>query len=119
YPGGTTCEATADVDGKYAVEVHDRVNLKGGEELEVTATDKAGNTTDKATTTVADKTAPDAPTADEVTSESPSGKGRAAPVSTITVNRPGHDPITGTVDDNGNYEIDLPKDLQGGEEVTI
>ena len=119
FPDGTTSKATADRDGNYSVEVPDSVNLKGGEELEVTATDKAGNTSDKATTTVSDKTAPDAPTADEITSESPSVKGTAEPGSTITVNIPGHDPITGTADDNGNYEIDLPKDLQGGEEVTI
>ncbi|MCY1565070.1 Ig-like domain-containing protein [Staphylococcus pettenkoferi] len=119
FPGNKTGTATADEDGKYTVEIPDEVKLSGGEELEVTATDKAGNTSDKATTTVADKTAPDAPTADDITSESPSVKGKAEPVSTITVNMPGHDPITGTVDDNGNYEIDLPKDLQGGEEVTI
>ncbi len=119
FPDGTTSKATADQDGNYSVEVPDSVNLQGGEELEVTATDKAGNTSDKATTTVSDKTAPDAPTADEITSESPSVKGKAEPGSTITVNIPGHDPITGTADDNGNYEIDLPKDLQGGEEVTI
>ena len=119
FPGNKTGTATADEDGKYTVEIPDEVKLSGGEELEVTATDKAGNTSDKATTTVADKTAPDAPTADDITSESPSVKGKAEPGSTITVNIPGHDPITGTVDDNGNYEIDLPKDLQGGEEVTI
>ena len=119
FPGNKTGTATADEDGNYTVEIPDEVKLSGGEELEVTATDKAGNTSDKATTTVADKTAPDAPTADDITSESPSVKGKAEPVSTITVNMPGHDPITGTVDDNGNYEIDLPKDLQGGEEVTI
>ncbi len=119
FPDGTISTGTADNNGNYSVEIPDSVNLKGGEELEVTATDKAGNTSDKATTTVSDKTAPDAPTADEITSESPSVKGKAEPGSTITVNIPGHDPITGTADDNGNYEIDLPKDLQGGEEVTI
>ncbi|WP_145474165.1 Ig-like domain-containing protein [Staphylococcus pettenkoferi] len=119
FPDGTTSTGTADDDGNYIVKIPDDVDLQGGEELEVTAKDKAGNTSDKATTTVSDKTAPDAPTADEITSESPSVKGKAEPGSTITVNIPGHDPITGTADDNGNYEIDLPKDLQGGEEVTI
>ena len=119
FPDGTTSTGTADDDGNYTVKIPDDVDLQGGEELEVTATDKAGNTSDKATTTVSDKTAPDAPTADEITSESPSVKGKAEPGSTITVNIPGHDPITGTADDNGNYEIDLPRDLQGGEEVTI
>ncbi|RQN01251.1 hypothetical protein COR53_00095, partial [Staphylococcus pettenkoferi] len=74
---------------------------------------------DKATTTVADKTAPDAPTADDITSESPSVKGTAEPVSTITVNMPGHDPITGTADDNSTYELHLPKDRQAREEATI
>ncbi|WP_256277934.1 Ig-like domain-containing protein, partial [Staphylococcus sp. HMSC071G07] len=90
-----------------------------GEELEVTATDKAGNTSDKATTTVADKTAPDAPTANDVNSEDDTIKGKAEPGSEVTVNIPGHDPITGTADDEGNYSIDLPKDLQGGEEITV
>ncbi|WP_206169776.1 Ig-like domain-containing protein, partial [Staphylococcus argensis] len=119
FPDGTTSTGTADDDGNYTVKIPDDVDLQGGEELEVTATDKAGNTSDKATTTVADKTAPNAPTADEITSESPSVKGKAEPGSTITVNIPGHDPIKGTADNDGNYSIELPKDLQGGEEVTI
>ena len=119
FSDGTTSTGKADKDGNYTVEIPETVDLQGGEELEVTAKDKAGNTSDKATTTVSDKTAPDAPTADEITSENPSVKGKAEPGSTITVNIPGHDSITGTADDNGNYEIDLPKDLQGGEEVTI
>ncbi|MGW8054951.1 Ig-like domain-containing protein, partial [Staphylococcus shinii] len=61
FPDGTTATGTADDQGNYTVEIPSNVDLNGGEELVVTSKDKAGNTSEEATTTVTDTTAPEAP----------------------------------------------------------
>ncbi|MCU5746297.1 Ig-like domain-containing protein [Staphylococcus sp. SQ8-PEA] len=119
FPGGVTATGKADDDGNYTVKIPDNVTLNGGETISVTATDRAGNTSSGGSTTVADKTAPEAPTADDVTSESDKLTGKAEPGSTITVKIDGHEPITTTADDDGRYAVDLPTDLNGGEHITI
>ncbi|RQN01247.1 YSIRK signal domain/LPXTG anchor domain surface protein, partial [Staphylococcus pettenkoferi] len=78
-----------------------------------------GHTSDKDTKTQPDKTQPQAPTAADITTESPSVQGKTEPGPTITVNIPGHESITGIVHDKGNYVIELPMVLNGGEEVPI
>ncbi|MEJ7358470.1 Ig-like domain-containing protein, partial [Staphylococcus epidermidis] len=89
--------------------------LKGGETLPVTSTDKAGHTSDKATTTVTDTTAPDVPTINSVTSEDKTITGTAEPNSTVTVTFPDGTTATGITDENGNYVINIPsrEDLKG------
>ncbi|RQN01245.1 hypothetical protein COR53_00140 [Staphylococcus pettenkoferi] len=59
---------------------------------------------------MADKTAPDAPTANDVNSEDKQLTGKAEPGTEVTVDIPGHDPIKGAADQDGNYSIDLPTD---------
>ncbi|MEJ7422953.1 Ig-like domain-containing protein, partial [Staphylococcus haemolyticus] len=76
--------------------------LKGGETLPVTATEKEGKKSDKATTTVAETTAPTVPTVNPVTSEDKTITGKAEPGSTVTVTFPDGTTATGTADDNGN-----------------
>ncbi|MEJ7301593.1 Ig-like domain-containing protein, partial [Staphylococcus caprae] len=67
FPDGTTATGTADDNGNYVIDIPSNEDLKGGETLPVTATDKDGNKSDKATTTVADTTAPTVPTVNPVT----------------------------------------------------
>ncbi|MGJ5711443.1 Ig-like domain-containing protein, partial [Staphylococcus equorum] len=71
--------------------------------------------------TVTDVTAPDAPTVSEVTSESTQVTGTGESGTTITVKLPDGSVITGTVDSQGNYAIDLPVDkkINGNEELVI
>ncbi|WP_436856021.1 Ig-like domain-containing protein, partial [Staphylococcus caeli] len=57
FPDGTTATGTADDEGNYTIDIPTNVDLKGGETLNVTATDKDGNVSDEATTTVTDTTA--------------------------------------------------------------
>ena len=121
FPDGKTASATTDADGNYVINIPSSEDLKGGETLPVTSTDKAGNTSDKATTTVTDTTAPDVPTINSVTSEDKTITGTAEPNSTVTVTFPDGTTATGTADDEGNYVIDIPanEDLKGGETLPV
>ncbi len=121
FPDGTTATGTADDDGNYTINIPSSEDLKGGETLPVTATDKDGNKSDPATTTVADTTAPSVPTVNPVTSEDKTITGKAEPGSTVTVTFPDGTTATGTTDDNGNYVINIPanEDLKGGETLPV
>ncbi|MDN8836863.1 Ig-like domain-containing protein, partial [Staphylococcus aureus] len=88
FPDGTTATGTADDQGNYTVEIPSNVDLNGGEPIRVVAEDKDGNTSEEATTTVTETTAPAAPTVNEVTSEATTVSGTAEPGSTVTVTFP-------------------------------
>src|SRR5699024_9559426 len=121
FPDGTTATGTADDQGNYTIDIPSNVDLEGGEEIVVTSTDKDGNTSEEATTTVVDTTAPSAPTVNEVTSEDTQISGTAEAGSEVTVTFPDGTTATGTADDEGNYTIDIPSnvDLEGGEEIVV
>ena len=121
FPDGTTASGTTDADGNYVIDIPANEDLKGGETLPVTATDKDGNTSDKTTTVVTDTTAPTVPTVNPVTSEDKTITGKAEPGSTVTVTFPDGTTATGKTDDNGNYVIDIPanEDLKGGETLPV
>ncbi|MDU0477615.1 Ig-like domain-containing protein, partial [Staphylococcus chromogenes] len=96
-------------------DIPSNVDLKGGEELPVTSTDKDGNTSDSTTVTVTDTTAPEAPTVNDVTSDDTTISGKAEPGSTVKVTFPDGTTAEGTTDQDGNYTIDIPSnvDLKG------
>ncbi|MBO1198874.1 putative Ig domain-containing protein [Staphylococcus simiae] len=121
FPDGTTATGTADEDGNYVIDIPTNVDLKGGETLPVTSTDEAGNVSDPASTVVTDTTAPTVPTVNPVTSEDKTITGKAEPNSTVTVTFPDGTTATGTADEDGNYVIDIPTnvDLKGGETLPV
>ncbi|MDR5649426.1 Ig-like domain-containing protein, partial [Staphylococcus nepalensis] len=121
FPDGTTVTDTADEEGNYTIEIPTDINLGGGENITITAKDKAGNPSESATTTVTDTTAPEAPTVNEVTSEDKTIRGTAEPGSTVTVTFPDGTTGTGTADDEGNYTIEIPTNinLNGGENIIV
>ncbi|RIM62199.1 Ig-like domain-containing protein, partial [Staphylococcus xylosus] len=121
FPDGTTATGIADDQGNYTVEIPTNVKLDGGEPIRVVATDKDGNVSSEATTTVVDTTAPEAPTVNEVTSEDTTVSGTAEPGSTVTVTFPDGTTATGTADDQGNYTVDIPTNvkLDGGEPIRV
>ncbi|WP_069995518.1 Ig-like domain-containing protein, partial [Staphylococcus caeli] len=120
-PGNGTVTGVADAQGNYTIAIPDQVDLKGGETLTATATDKAGNVSENASTTVTDTTAPEAPTVNDVTSDDTQISGTAEPGSTVTVTFPDGTTATGTADDEGNYTIDIPTnvDLKGDEDIVV
>ena len=121
FPDGKTTSSTTDADGNYVINIPSSEDLKGGEELPVTATDKAGNTSDKATTVVTDTTAPTVPSVNPVTSDDTQITGKAEPNSTVTVTFPDGTKASGTTDADGNYVINIPanEDLKGGETLPV
>ncbi|PNZ02196.1 Ig-like domain-containing protein, partial [Staphylococcus muscae] len=84
--------ATVDENGKWTVDVPEGTEIKPGDELDVTATDEAGNTSDvtkvKVPDTEKDMEAPDAPTVDPVKAGDKTVTGTGEPGSTITVKFP-------------------------------
>ncbi|MGW8033425.1 Ig-like domain-containing protein, partial [Staphylococcus shinii] len=121
FPDGTTATGTADDEGNYTVEIPSNVKLDGDETIRVVAEDKDGNTSEEATTTVTDTTAPEAPTVNEVTSEDIQVKGTAEPGSTVTVTFPDGTTATSTADDEGNYTVEIPSNvkLDGDETIRV
>ncbi|UXR87086.1 Ig-like domain-containing protein [Staphylococcus felis] len=121
FPDGTTTTGTVNGEGRYEVKIPDTVDLKGGETIKVTTTDEAGNQSEETTTTVEDKSAPDTPTVDPVTSETEVITGTGEAGSTVTVTFPDGTTATGTVDEEGRYEVKIPDtvDLKGGEVLTV
>ncbi|MCZ4237874.1 Ig-like domain-containing protein, partial [Staphylococcus equorum] len=120
FPDGTTATGTTDEDGNYTVDIPSNIDLEGGEEITATSKDNAGNISEEGSTTVTDVTAPEAPTVKEVTSEDTQVSGTAEPNSEVTVTFPDGTTATGTTDEDGNYTVDIPSniDLEGGEEIT-
>ncbi|WP_049425583.1 Ig-like domain-containing protein, partial [Staphylococcus warneri] len=88
FPDGTKVQAITATDGSYRVAVPTNIDLVGGETLGVTSTDKAGNTSTAANTTVVDVTAPKEPVINDVTSEDKTITGTSEPNSTVTVTFP-------------------------------
>ena len=110
---------TADDQGNYTIDVPSNVDLNGGEEIQVKATDNRGRDSVTVTTTATDVTAPDAPTVG-IRCDATQVTGQAEPGSTVTVTFPDGTTATGTDDHQGNYTIDIPSnvELNGGEEIT-
>ncbi|POC77322.1 YSIRK signal domain/LPXTG anchor domain surface protein, partial [Vibrio vulnificus] len=121
FPDGTKATGTTDADGNYVIDIPANEDLKGGETLPVTSTDKDGNTSEPASTVVTDTTAPSVPTVNPVTSDDTQITGKAEPNSTVTVTFPDGTTATGKTDENGNYVIDIPagENLKGGDHIGV
>src|SRR5699024_1322830 len=121
FPDGKTATGTADDQGNYTVEIPSNVDLEGGELIKVLATDKDGNKSEEATTTVKDAPAPEAPIVNEVTSGDTTIGGTAEPGSTVTVTFPDGTTAKGTANDKGNYTVEIPSadKLDGGEDIKV
>ncbi|WP_210140914.1 Ig-like domain-containing protein, partial [Staphylococcus sp. GDX8P113P-2] len=119
FPDNTTAIGTADDQGNYTIDITSGTKLEGSEELQVTATDKTGNISKPTSTTVIDKTAPDAPKVNRVSSEDVQIAGSSEPNSTVTITFPGNITVDVEADEHGNFIVDIPNtvDLIGGEEI--
>ncbi|RTX76954.1 transporter, partial [Staphylococcus equorum subsp. equorum] len=54
FPDDTTVTGTTDEEGNYTIDIPENVELEGGEEVKVVATDKDGNVSEEGSTTVTD-----------------------------------------------------------------
>ncbi|WP_437272246.1 Ig-like domain-containing protein [Staphylococcus succinus] len=120
-PSGQELTTEADDEGNYSIDLPKNEKYEGGEVLQVTATDEAGNESEVREVVVEDKTPPTAPTVNQVTSEDTEVSGTAEPGSTVKVTLPNGQELTTEADDEGNYSIDLPKNekYEGGEVLQV
>ncbi|PTI63453.1 Ig-like domain-containing protein, partial [Staphylococcus succinus] len=120
-PSGQELTTEADDQGNYSIDLPDNEKYEGGEVLQVTATDEAGNESEEREVVIEDKTPPTAPTVNQVTSESPQVSGTAEPGATVKVTLPSGQELTTEADDEGNYTIDLPDNekYEGGEVLQV
>ncbi|WP_436917180.1 BapA/Bap/LapF family large adhesin, partial [Acinetobacter schindleri] len=110
---------TADEEGNFSVVLEPAV--ENGTEVEVTATDAAGNESDSVTAvadTATDTTAPEVPVIEGF--DGTTVVGTAEPGSTITIrDTEGNELATDTADEEGNFIIDLENPFSNGEELNI
>ncbi|MEB6237349.1 Ig-like domain-containing protein [Staphylococcus gallinarum] len=120
-PDGTELSGVVDDQGNYTIDLPTNKKFNGGESIKITSTDASGNKSGETVIDVKDTTPPVAPTVSEVTSESTQVTGTGEPGSTVKVELPDGTELTGVVDDQGNYTIDLPtnKKFNGGESIKI
>ncbi|WP_180090438.1 Ig-like domain-containing protein, partial [Acinetobacter sp. YH12110] len=116
--GNVLGTAEADEDGNYTVELEDPLN--DGEVVDVTATDAANNESDPTEAVAPDTTAPDAPTDVEFSDDGSTITGKGEPGANVVVkDEDGNIIGEGTVDEDGNFEVELEEPLTNGEEVTV
>ncbi|WP_241960608.1 Ig-like domain-containing protein [Staphylococcus succinus] len=120
-PSGQELTTEADDEGNYSVDLPENEKYEGGEVLQVTATDEAGNESELVEVVIEDKTPPTAPTVNQVTSEDTEIRGTAEPGSTVKVTLPSGQELTTEADDEGNYIVDLPENekYEGGEVLQV
>ncbi|OOH91248.1 hypothetical protein BMT54_03065, partial [Pasteurellaceae bacterium 15-036681] len=109
---------TADENGDYSVELDEP--LTNGEEISVSATDKAGNKSEEpATTTAPDTTKPTVTV--ELSEDGKTISGTTEPGATveIDVDGDGQPDHTVTADENGDYSVELDEPLTNGEEISV
>ncbi len=110
--GSTLGTGTTGSDGHYTVDIPPQNN---GQDLGVTATDPAGNTSDPTQVTAPDTTAPGAPTA-AINEAGDTISGNAEPGSTVTVtDADGHVLGTATAGEDGSYSVSVPAQTDGQE----
>ncbi|MBC2312541.1 Ig-like domain-containing protein, partial [Listeria booriae] len=106
--GDATYTVNVATDGTWSTTIS---KPKAGLVAEATSV-KAGVTSAKASTTVVDVTAPDAPVLQTVTDKDTHVKGTGEAGTTVKVTLPNGTVLSGTVDTNGNFDIVIPAQAQ-------
>ena len=117
-PDGSKVSATADQDGNFSVLVS---GLNEGATVSVTATDKAGNTSNPTSVTVGkgtDITAPTAPVVNPVKAGTTAVTGTAEAGSTVEVTLPDGSKVSAKADKEGNFSVPV-SGLNEGATVSV
>ena len=117
-PDGSKVSATADKDGNFSVPVS---GLNEGATVSVTATDKAGNTSNPTSVTVGkgtDTTAPTAPVVNPVKAGDTAVTGTAEAGSTVEVTLPDGSKVSAKADKEGNFSVPV-SGLNEGATVSV
>jgi glucan-binding YG repeat protein/methionine-rich copper-binding protein CopC len=108
-------EGAVNEDGRFSIEI---AKQKADTELVLTAEDESGNVSEEVVVTVKDATPPGKPFIDEVTDQSTSITGTAEPGSNIKIMVGDQLIGEGTVNEDGRFFIEIPKQ-QAGTELNI
>lgn len=115
--GNVIAEGTADGNGNFAIDLNPPKN--NGEQVEVTATDNAGNTSTP-TDVIAPDTPPNKPDNLDVSDDGAHVTGTAEPGSTVTVKDENGKPIgTATAGDDGKFDVAINPPKTNGEDLTV
>ncbi|ERL52012.1 Ig-like domain-containing protein, partial [Halomonas huangheensis] len=116
--GNVVGDGTVDDDGQFTVDVDPAQT--DGESLEVVQTDAAGNESEPTNVTAPDTTAPDAPTDVAVSDDGTTVTGGGEPGATVTVTDPDGNVVgDGTVDDDGQFTVDVDPAQTDGESLEV
>ena len=108
----------ADEQGNFSIDLNPPKN--NGEQVEVTATDKAGNTSKPTDVTAPDITSPNKPENLGVSDDGTRVTGTAEPGSTVTVkDENGKEIGTATAGDDGKFDVTINPPKTNGEELTV
>jgi putative cell wall-binding protein len=106
--------SNADINGNYSVPIEVQ---KAGTVLTVIAVDSSGNQSEGTNTSVLDKTAPAAPSINDVSTKSLFVTGTAEPGATVSV-AIGTEKYNGQADGSGNYSVSIPVQ-QAGTSISV
>ncbi|MFE8047129.1 BapA/Bap/LapF family large adhesin [Brenneria goodwinii] len=113
--GNVLGSETVGDDGSFSVPLSPA--LTNGEEINVVASDVAGNASAPVSVAAPDSTAPDAPVA-TISDDGTTVNGTAEAGSLVTVTLPDNSTQTTTAAANGTWSITLPEALTAGEQLT-
>jgi uncharacterized protein YjdB len=97
-------------DGTFTIDIPIQ---SAGTSLALTASDKAGNSSEESIVTVKDVTAPTKPEVNEVTDQSSQVTGKAESDSTVEVKVDGSVIVTAQVESDGTFKADIPLQSAG------
>ncbi|OBW97054.1 Ig-like domain-containing protein, partial [Gallibacterium anatis] len=115
--GNVIANGKADEQGNFLIDLNPPKN--NGEQVEVTATDNAGNTSTP-TDVIAPDTPPNKPDNLDVSDDGAHVTGTAEPGSTVTVKDENGNPIgTATAGDDGKFDVAINPPKTNGEDLTV
>ncbi|MFP7476840.1 Ig-like domain-containing protein [Terribacillus saccharophilus] len=116
-PDGSTVEAPVDGDGNWEAEIPVQEH---GDIITVVVRDPAGNVSNPVIVPVenSDTEAPDVPIVDAVTENDDTISGDGEPGSTVVITLPDDNTVEAPVDEDGNWEAEIPA-LEPGDEIIV
>ncbi len=115
--GGTPITGIVDDNGHFDIALPR--SLTSSDIIKVVLEDTHGNKSGTISMTVADVTAPASPVISPINDSNTSISGTGEAGSTITITISGGTPITGIVDDNGHFDIALPRPLTPSDTIAV
>ncbi|MCE5005162.1 YSIRK-type signal peptide-containing protein [Staphylococcus chromogenes] len=108
FPNGEVVTGTVEEDGTWTVDVPPTVTLTEGDVITATVEDDNGNVSTPGNGTVTDTIAPEPPVVDPIKPGDTVVTGEGEPGGTVTVTFPNGEVVTGTVDEDGTWTVDVP-----------